>query len=136
MHSVNEKKAIACRTSSTHACLRAAARNAPAEATGVRARRGAERGGEGTGEERGRWCLHSVRCERESKLLGAAAAGEEEATADVAPPLYTILRAIIDEGYINGDGSLFEAKQGHKPALLVPKARPGRVEMGKLGMET
>ena len=68
LHSVNEKKAIACRTSSTHACLRAAARNAPAEATGVRARRGAERGGEGTGEERGRWCLHSVRGEREMVL--------------------------------------------------------------------
>eukprot|EP00972_Heterocapsa_arctica_P012740 1871645-Heterocapsa_arctica.AAC.1 len=56
-----------------------------------------------------------AQCERENKLLGAAA-NEVEETAAVAPPLYTILQAIINEGEINGDGSLFEAKQGHKPA--------------------
>jgi hypothetical protein len=75
-----------------------------------------------------------TQCERENQLLGAAATEGEEAP-DVAPPLYTILMAIISDGEINGDGSLFEAKQGHKPALLVPTARPIRVGMGKWGVE-
>jgi hypothetical protein len=74
-----------------------------------------------------------TQCERENKLLGAAA-NEVEERADVAAPLYTILLAIINDGEINGDGSLFEAKQGHKPALIVPKARPGRMGMGRLGV--
>jgi hypothetical protein len=64
-------------------------------------------------------------CERERKLAGSAA---EDTTA--AAPLYAILKAIADDGDVNADGSLFDAQEGTKAALLAPKACLRRVEMG------
>jgi hypothetical protein len=68
-----------------------------------------------------------VAVEREQKLLGAEAQKPPEMGSAPVSPLFTMLTALVAGGDINTGPSLFEAKQGHRAALLIPKARLGRV---------
>jgi hypothetical protein len=70
--------------------------------------------------------------EREQKLGAPAGRVPAANAAKDVPPLFVILRLILEAGDINSTNSLFEAKQGHRVALLPPKACPKILGIGGL----
>jgi hypothetical protein len=60
--------------------------------------------------------------EREQAMAMGDAKQKETKASHEIPPLFTMLRMILEGGDINTTTSLFEAKQGHRIALLGPQA--------------
>eukprot|EP00972_Heterocapsa_arctica_P008317 1215663-Heterocapsa_arctica.AAC.1 len=68
--------------------------------------------------------------EREQAMATGDAKQANAKAAHEIPPLFVILRMILEGGDIISMASLFEAKQGQRVALLSPKACPQILGIG------
>jgi hypothetical protein len=72
--------------------------------------------------------------EREQAMVTGDTRQKHAKAAAEIPPLFTILRMILEAGDINTTTSLFEAKQGQRVALLSPKACPKILKIDELAV--